>query len=90
MACLMGVLAYISWRYSIGKGKLIDPDFPDAEKKAISTRILAEPATAAATIPFALFLTGLWDLSWFFYPVFAYILSKRRRSRQARETKSGN
>jgi uncharacterized membrane protein len=64
-ALLVGVPSYFAWRHAKYKGRLVSPSLSKKEADAISVRILAEPITAAVTIPFALFAPVLWEIAWF-------------------------
>ena len=77
MALSLGVFSLLGWRHAISKGKLVSEDVSEEEKKAISSRILAEPMTAAITIPFALFTPWLWEVSWLFYPVIIFLFRRK-------------
>jgi uncharacterized membrane protein len=76
-AMLVGVPAYLGWRHAKRKGKLISPHLSKDDADAISVGILAEPITAAVTIPFAIFTPILWEASWFTYPLIARLLKAR-------------
>jgi hypothetical protein len=77
-ALLLGLTSFLGWRYAMNKGGLLLPDVSREEAQAISTRNLSEPLTAAITIPFAFIGAGLWELSWFFYPLIVYIMRRWR------------
>ena len=77
-AMLVGVPAYLAWRHAKRNAKLISPSLSKEDADAISIRILAEPITAALTIPFAFFTPLLWELAWFTYPVISRVLRKRK------------
>lgn len=68
-AMLVGIPSYWAWRHAKYKGKLISPSLSKKDADAISIRILAEPITAAVTIPFAFFTPILWEVAWFSYPL---------------------
>ena len=76
---LVGVPAYLGWRHAKRKGMLLSPKLSKNEADAISVAILAEPITAAITIPFAIFTPLLWEASWFCYPLVAAVLRRRLR-----------
>jgi len=76
-AMLVGVPGYLGWRHARRAG-LISPELPEDETDEISVNILAEPITAAITIPFAIFTPLLWEAAWFSYPVVASILGRRK------------
>lgn len=77
-AMLVGVPSYLAWRHAKRNAKLVSPSLSREDADAISVRILAEPITAALTIPFAFFTPILWELVWFTYPVISRVLSKRK------------
>lgn len=77
-ALLLGLTSLLGWRYAMGKGNLLLESVDREEAQAISARNLSEPLTAAITIPFAFIGSGLWELSWFFYPLLVYITRRRR------------
>ena len=73
-ALLVGVPAYFAWRHAKYEGRLVSPSLSKKEADAISVRILAEPITAALTIPFALFAPVLWEIAWFSFPLVERLL----------------
>lgn len=77
-ALLLGSCSFAGWRYAMTKGDLLSAEISSEEAQAISTRIMAEPITAAITIPCAFIGPLFWDLSWFFYPLLAYLLRVRQ------------
>ena len=76
-AMLVGVPAYFGWRHAKRAG-LVSPELSSEEADEISVSILAEPISAAITIPFAIFTPLLWEAAWFSYPVVARILGRRK------------
>lgn len=78
-ALLVGVPSYLGWRHAKRKAKLISSDLSSEDADAISVRILAEPITAAITIPFAIFTPLLWEAAWFTYPLVARVLRRREK-----------
>jgi uncharacterized membrane protein len=68
-ALLVGIPSYFAWRHAKYQGKLISPSLSKKDADAISVQILAEPITAAVTIPFAFFTPVLWEIAWFSYPL---------------------
>lgn len=76
-AMLVGVPAYLGWRHAKRAG-LISPKVSKEEADDISVGILAEPITAAITIPFAIFTPLLWEAAWFAYPLVQRILNRRK------------
>ena len=77
-AMLVGVPGYLGWRHARRAG-LISPELPEDETDEISVNILAEPITAAITIPFAIFTPLLWEAAWFSYPLVVGVLKKRQK-----------
>jgi len=75
-ALMVGLLAYMGWRYAMLNAKLVAEDVTDEEAKFTLDKNLAEPITAAITIPFAFVGPLAWELSWFLYPLIKYIFSK--------------
>ena len=73
-ALLLGVPSYFAWRHAKYEGRLVSPSLSKKEADAISVRILAEPITAALTIPFALFAPVLWEIAWFSFPLVERLL----------------
>ena len=76
-AMLVGVPAYLGWRHAKRAG-LISPEVSKEQADDISVTILAEPITAAITIPFAIFTPLLWEAAWFSYPLVSKLLSRRK------------
>ncbi len=70
---IVSLLAYSGWRYAMMKAKLVADDVTEKEAKATLDKNLAEPITAAITIPFAFVGPLAWELSWFLYPFIKYI-----------------
>ncbi len=68
-ALLVGIPSYLAWRHAKYQGKLISPSLSKKDADAISVQILAEPITAAVTIPFAFFTPVLWEIAWLSYPL---------------------
>ena len=77
-ALLVGIPAYWAWRHAKRQAKLVSPSLSTEDADAISVRILAEPITAAVTIPFAFFAPLLWEVAWFSYPLISRVLRKRQ------------
>lgn len=76
-AFLLGLFAYLGWRYAAAGRRLVSEELSDEEIRAISKWNLAEPLTALLTIPFAFVGPIAWELSWFLYPLLRW-LSRRR------------
>lgn len=66
-ALLLGLTSTWMWSYATAGRRLLHADVTDAEARAVSRRIKAEPATALFTMPFV-FTPILWELAWFSYP----------------------
>ena len=77
-ALLVGVPSYFAWRHAKYKGGLISPSLSKNEADAISVRILAEPITAAVTLPFAFFTPALWEITWFSFPLIERLLRPKQ------------
>jgi len=73
-ALLVGVPSYLAWRHAKFEGKLISPSLSRKDADAISIQILAEPITAALTLPFAFFTPVLWEITWFSFPLVQRVL----------------
>lgn len=76
-AMLLGALSYAAWYYAMRKDTLVSKDVSRKKAEAIRQRNLAEPITAAITIPAAFLGPIYWELSWFVYPVLRYLLRER-------------
>jgi uncharacterized membrane protein len=79
-AMLVGLASAAGWRYAIHERRLLDPEVPEEEVDLVSRQILAEPATAALTIPFTFIGPWMWEISWFLYPLIRRLLSWRPRA----------
>lgn len=75
-AALVGFLAAAAWWYASQNRRLLDTEISDDEVLALRLRVLAEPLTAVLTIAVAFLGPWLWELAWFSYPVFAFILRR--------------
>jgi uncharacterized membrane protein len=80
-AMMVGVMSLLAWHYAMHKGDLLDPDLDAEEAIHIRQKNMAEPVTAAITIPFAFVGPIAWELSWFLYPFIKYIYSRAIRQR---------
>jgi len=76
MVFMVGLMSLIAWHYAMYKGDLLDTELSLEEAIQIRRKNLAEPITAAITIPFAFMGPWAWELSWFLYPFIKYIYSK--------------
>jgi hypothetical protein len=81
MAMMVGLMSLLAWHYAMHKGKLLDPELSAEDAIHIRQKNLAEPITAAITIPFAFAGPVLWELSWFLYPFIKYIFSQVQKRR---------
>jgi uncharacterized membrane protein len=77
-ALLVGVPSYLAWRHAKFKGNLISPSLSREEADAISVQILAEPITAALTLPFAFFAPVIWEVTWFSFPLIQRLLRRKQ------------
>jgi len=73
-AAAVGLTALAAWNYARKGRRLLRPEVTTDEAQAIATRIVAEPATAIATIPMAFLGAVFWELTWFLYPFLARLL----------------
>ena len=78
MAMMVGLMSLLSWHYAMHKGNLLDPELSAEEAVHIRQRNMAEPITAAITIPFAFVGPVAWELSWFLYPLIKYLYSQKK------------
>lgn len=74
-ALLVGVPSYLAWRHAKYKG-LLSPSLSKQDADAISVRILAEPVTAALTLPLVA-LPWLWEAAWLSFPLVQRLLRRR-------------
>ena len=75
-ALLVGLFAYLGWRYAVNNKNLIEDDVSESEIRQALKQNKAEPITAAITIPFAFVGPFAWELSWFLYPVIKYLFKR--------------
>lgn len=75
-AMMIGVMGWLGWYYALHKADLLDPELSKQEAEHILQKNLAEPITAAITLPFALVGPVAWELSWFLYPFIKYLFSR--------------
>jgi hypothetical protein len=76
-ATLVGLFAYLAWRYAARRRRLIESELSDDAIRETSRRNLAEPLTALMTIPFAFVGPLVWELSWFLYPIIQRLVRRR-------------
>ena len=79
-AMMVGLLSLLAWHYAMHKGNLLDPELSADDAIHIRQKNMAEPITAAITIPFAFVGPVAWELSWFLYPFIKYVFSKVNKS----------
>ncbi len=79
-AMMVGLLSLLAWHYAMHKGDLLDPELSAEDAVHIRQKNMAEPITAAITIPFAFVGPVAWELSWFLYPLIKYLFSKVYKS----------
>jgi uncharacterized membrane protein len=77
-AMLLGIISYASWYYAFRKRNLISSEVSKKKAEVILQRNLAEPITAAITIPAAFIGPIFWEISWFIYPLLRYWLKRRQ------------
>ena len=80
MAMMVGLLSLLAWHYAMHKGNLLDPELSVEEAVHLRQKNMAEPITAAITIPCAFVDPLAWELSWFLYPFIKYLFSKIKKS----------
>ena len=73
---MVGLISLLGWHYAMHRGNLLDPDLSAEEADYIRQKNMAEPITAAITIPFAFIGPLAWELSWFLYPFIKYLFKK--------------
>jgi len=78
-AMLVGLVSALGWRYATHEGRLVDPDIPEEDLDLVSRQIMAEPATAALTIPFTFIGPWMWEISWFLYPFIRHLLGLSKK-----------
>ncbi len=79
-AMMVGLLSLLAWHYAMHKGNLLDPELSAEDAVHIRQKNMAEPITAAITIPFAFVGPIAWELSWFLYPFIKYLFSRVYKS----------
>jgi uncharacterized membrane protein len=88
MAMMVGLMSLLSWHYAMRKGNLIDPELSAEDAVYLRQKNLAEPITAAITIPFAFVGPLAWELSWFLYPFIKYLCSRVKKPKTDNSRKS--
>lgn len=79
-AMMVGLLSLLAWHYAMHKGNLLDPELSAEDAAHIRQKNMAEPVTAAVTIPFAFIGPLAWELSWFIYPIVKYLFTFKNKS----------
>ena len=77
---LAGLTGGWSWSYAIKNNRLVSPEVTQQYARGLRDQALAEPVTAAITIPFAFVGALFWELSWWIYPLIVWF-SRHRNSR---------
>ena len=75
---LAGFLAGIGWAYARKERRLLSDAITDDEARDHQIGILAEPISALISLPFAWVGPWAWELSWFVYPLAAWVLKRHR------------
>ena len=75
-AMLLGIISYATWYYAFKMRDLLSKEIDRKKANAILQRNLAEPITAAITIPAAFVGSVFWEISWFIYPLLRYWLRR--------------
>jgi uncharacterized membrane protein len=79
MAMMVGVMSLLAWHYAMHRGNLLDSELSAKDAVHIRQKNLAEPVTAAITIPFAFVGPLAWELSWLLYPLIKYFYSRIKK-----------
>jgi uncharacterized membrane protein len=79
---LVGLASVAGWHYATHEGRLVDPDIDERDNQQVSRQIMAEPVTAALTIPFTFVGPWVWEISWFLYPFIRRLLRLRSKGAQ--------
>jgi uncharacterized membrane protein len=84
-AALVGITGGWAWSYAIKDRRLMLPEVTDSYARQLQDRILAEPITATLTILLAFVGPIIWEVGWLSYPLFVFLVRRRRKSRQSVE-----
>jgi hypothetical protein len=76
---LLGLTAWLGWRYAIKDRRLLSTELPDIATQQFAQRFKTEPITALITIPCAFIGLLAWNLVWFSSPVFVKIFGRLKR-----------
>ena len=79
MAMMVGIMSLLAWHYAMHKGNLLDSELSAKDAVHIRQKNMAEPVTAAITIPFAFVGPLAWELSWLLYPLIKYLYSRVKK-----------
>jgi uncharacterized membrane protein len=77
--CLMGVVAFVAWKWAVRGRRLVSDEIPDEEINVISRQILPEPLTAFITIWASFLGSTAWELAWLAFLPIAYLTKRVRR-----------
>ncbi len=80
-AALVGIAGGWGWSYAIKNHRLLLPEVTEVYARQLRDRILAEPITAAITIPIAFVGPIFWEISWLIYPLVVLLVRGRRRAK---------
>jgi magnesium-transporting ATPase (P-type) len=75
---LAGFLAGLGWAYARKNRRLLSDAISDEEARDQQIGILAEPISAVISLPFAWVGPWAWEVSWFVYPLAAWLLKRHR------------
>ena len=78
MVMMVGIMSLLGWYYAMHRGNLLDTELSAEDAVLLRQKNMAEPITAAITIPFAFVGPVAWELSWFLYPFIKYPYSRVR------------
>lgn len=79
MAMMVGIMSLLAWHYAMHRGNLLDSELSAKDAVHIRQKNMAEPVTAAITIPFAFVGPLAWELSWLLYPLIKYFYSRIKK-----------
>ena len=79
MAMMVGIMSLLAWHYAMHRGNLLDSELSAKDAVHIRQKNMAEPVTAAITIPFAFVGPLAWELSWLLYPLIKYLYSRVKK-----------
>jgi uncharacterized membrane protein len=81
-AAMVGIAGGWGWAYAIKNHRLLLPEVTEQYAYRLRDRILAEPITAAITVPFAFVGPISWEISWLSYPLVVWLMRRRRRAKK--------